>query len=80
MGQRVLIELFIKGCPACNGWRAYGHELASSGQRYELRVWDPRDERDAMERDKRLTLYGIKDLPAIVVDGELLTCCKEMDE
>lgn len=76
MGKSMLIELFIEGCPACGGWLAYAQELASSAQRYALRVWDPRDEREALERDRKLALYGIKELPAIVVDGELLTCCK----
>lgn len=75
MGSRVLIELFTKGCPTCDGWLAYGHELAGSTQGYELRVWDPREERDAVERERRLALYGIRELPAIVVDGELLACC-----
>lgn len=76
MGRKVLIELFTKGCPSCGGWLSYGHELASSDQAYELRVWDGADERNAAERAKRIALYGIKDLPAIVIDGELLACCR----
>lgn len=76
MGQRVLIELFTKGCPTCDGWLAYGQALAGAAQRYELRVWDPREERDAAERDQRMALYGIKELPAIAVAGELLACCR----
>ena len=75
MGRKVLIELFTKGCPACDGWPPYGQALAASAQGYELRVWDGRDERDAAEREKRRAFYGIKELPAIVVDGELLACC-----
>lgn len=75
MEPKGLIELFTKGCPACEGWLAYGHELACSAQGYELRVWDAHEERDAVEREKRMALYGIKELPAIVVDGELLACC-----
>lgn len=76
MGQKVLIELFTKGCPTCDGWLAYGQELAGSAQGYELRVWDPREEQNAAERERRLALYGIKGLPAIVVDGEILICCR----
>lgn len=60
--------------PATAGWPT-GHELACSAQGYELRVWDAHEERDAVEREKRMVLYGIKELPAIVVDGELLACC-----
>ncbi len=76
MKRKVLVELFTEGCPACAGWFGYGHELTSSSQEYELRVWDPREEHDAAEREKRLTVYGIKQLPAIAIDGELLACCE----
>lgn len=76
MATKVLIELFTKGCPTCGGWVAYGNELASSAQGYELRVWDPREGPDAAEREKRMARYGITELPAIVVDGELLACCR----
>jgi hypothetical protein len=70
-----LIELFTKGCPACEGWLAYAHELAASASRYELRVWDGRSERDALQRRRRIARFGIAELPAIVVDGQVLACC-----
>lgn len=48
MAARVMIELFTKGCATCDGWLAYGHELAGSSKDYKLRVWDAREERDAV--------------------------------
>ena len=71
-----LVELFTNGCPACDGWVAYGHELARSAQGYALRVWDGREEQNAVERKERIARYGITEVPAIVVDGELLACCR----
>ena len=76
MGRKGLIELFTNGCPACDGWLAYGHELAGSAEGYDVRVWDGREERNAVERQERIARYGITELPAIVVDGELLACCR----
>jgi|GEM_PF-113076 hypothetical protein len=70
-----LVEVFTNGCPACEGWVAYGRELAGSASRSELRVWDGRDEREGAERQRRIARYGIAELPAIVVDGQLLPCC-----
>ena len=75
MRSRALVELFTRGCPSCGGWLAYGQGLAPSSLGYELRVWDAREERSTLEREERMRRYGIKELPAIVIDGELLECC-----
>lgn len=77
MSAKVLVEVFTKGCPSCGGWLAYGQGLADSSLGYELRVWNPQDEASTQEREEMIALYGIKELPAIVIDGELLGCCAQ---
>ncbi len=37
-------------------------------------MWDAREERDAVERERRTAIYEIKELAAIAVVGELLAC------
>lgn len=76
MRPQVLIELFTNGCPSCTGWLAYAQQLAASSDGYELRVCDLREKEEAVEYERRLVQYGVRELPALVVGGELLTCCR----
>ncbi len=75
MSSRTLVELSTKGPPSCGGWLAYGRGLASSSSTYELHVWDAQEVQGTLEREERMALYGIVELPVIVIDGELLECC-----
>ena len=75
MKSKGLIEVFTQGCSSCEPTMTYANELAASGD-YELRVWNvaaPGCGGD--ECQTRMQRYGIHELPAIAVDGELLACC-----
>lgn len=74
MDNKGLIEVFTSGCPACEGTVRYASELAADGA-HELRVWNVKDPSVARDAAARMGHYGIHELPAIVVDGELLVCC-----
>ena len=68
MAQR--IEIFSAGCPVCEVREARVRELA--GDHQEVVVHDMRDESAAALAAER----GVKAVPAVVVDGELLGCCR----
>lgn len=74
MDARGLIEVFTSGCSACEGTIQYANELAADGG-HEVRVWNTATTGEANEREQRMRRYGIHELPAIVIDGELLACC-----
>ena len=64
------IEVFSAGCPACEEAIALVNRIACSS--CEVEVLDMRD-RAVAERAKR---YGVKSVPAVVVNGQLAECCK----
>lgn len=69
MAQR--IEIFSAGCPVCEVGEARVRELA--GDHQEVVVHDLRtDEAAAALAAER----GVKAVPAVMVDGELLGCCR----
>lgn len=74
MNAKGVIEVFTSDCPACEGTVHYARELAADG-RHDVRVWRAATADEASEREERMRRYGIHELPAIVVDGELLACC-----
>lgn len=65
------IEVFSAGCPACEEAIALVNRIACSS--CEVEVLDMRD-RAVAERAKR---YGVKSVPAVVVNGQLAECCKD---
>ncbi len=69
MAQR--IEIFSAGCPVCEAGEARVRELA--GDHQEVVVHDLRHDEAAAVRAAD---QGIKAVPAVVVDGELLGCCR----
>lgn len=64
------IEVFSAGCPACEEAIALVNRIACPS--CEVEVLDMRD-RAVAERAKR---YGVKSVPAVVVNGQLAECCK----
>ncbi|MGI8427426.1 MAG: glutaredoxin family protein [Actinomycetota bacterium] len=63
------VEVFTAGCPVCEPAVKMVNELACPD--CEVTVHDlSRQKHDLVGR------YGIKTLPAIVVDGSLLGCCR----
>lgn len=75
MDARHVIEVFTEGCSSCNGAIAYAHELAASARGYDVHVWNVKED-ESHECSERMEQYGIQELPAIVVDGEPLPCCR----
>ena len=76
MDQERIIEVFTEGCLACEGMVAHANELACSAHGYEVRVWNVDKGCATGECKTRMEAYGIKELPAIVIDGKLLVCCR----
>jgi glutaredoxin 3 len=69
MAQR--IEIFSAGCPLCEAGEARVRQVA--GDHQEIVVHDLRGDDAAAERAAG---YGVNVVPAVVVDGNLLGCCR----
>ncbi|MGB7441524.1 MAG: thioredoxin family protein [Coleofasciculaceae cyanobacterium] len=67
-----LVEVFVTGCPLCDGTVKLVRELACPN--CEVKIYDLH-EGDAQGREKT-TQYGIHRVPAVVVDGKLAECCQ----
>lgn len=65
-----LIEIFVAGCPLCDGAIQRVKSIACSS--CVVQVLDMRAEKSVLEKATR---YGVKRVPAIVVDGKLAECC-----
>jgi glutaredoxin len=63
------IEIFSAGCPACDEAMSLVKTIACPS--CEVKVLDIRDS-DVAARAKQ---YGIRAVPAVVVDGKLAGCC-----
>ncbi|MDQ4058547.1 MAG: thioredoxin family protein [Actinomycetota bacterium] len=68
--SRKQIEVFTAGCPVCQPVVDMVNEMAEPGQ-VTIRLLG-RDDRDA----ELVARYGIRTVPAVAVDGELLACCR----
>lgn len=69
MAQR--IEIFSAGCPMCETAEAQVRELA--GPHQEVVVHDLRTDPGVATRAAE---QGVNVVPSIVVDGQLLGCCR----
>ena len=69
MKNKRRVEVFTAGCPVCEPAVQIVQELACPD--YEVTVHDLR-EGDA----ERVRKYGVKTVPAVVVDGRLVSCCE----
>jgi glutaredoxin 3 len=69
MAQR--IEIFSAGCPVCVAGETRVREVAGDYQ--EVVVHDLRTDEEAAARAAE---QGISAVPAVVVDGRLLGCCR----
>ena len=69
MAQRRKIEVFTAGCPAC----AEAVELVEflAGIEHDIEIRDMHDSSVAVAAKG----YGIRSLPAVVIDGRLADCC-----
>jgi len=65
------IEVFSAGCSACTGTIEMVKKLAGPDQ--EVQVHDMQQR----EVTTRAAKYGIRSVPAVVIDGTLASCCAE---
>ncbi len=64
-----LIEIFSAGCPACEETIALVNRIACPS--CEIRILDMHDAAVAQQAHR----YGVRTVPAVVVDGRLANCC-----
>ncbi len=68
------IELFTAGCAVCEPVVEMVQAMACSSCEVVIyNLSQPCETKDCLEKVKT---YGIKALPAIAVDGKLLSCCQ----
>ncbi len=70
MNKKRKIEIFSAGCPACEETITLVNSLVCPS--CEVTVMDMRNP-DAAARAKG---YGIRSVPAVVIDGKLASCCE----
>jgi hypothetical protein len=63
------VEVFTAGCPVCDPVVQLVRELACPD--CEVTVYDLRE-----AGAERAVAYGIRTVPAVAVDGELASCCR----
>jgi glutaredoxin len=63
------IEIFSAGCPACEDAIKLVNSIACPSCDVEVRYMD---EEDIATKAKQ---YGVRSVPAVVVDGKLADCC-----
>ncbi len=69
------IEVFTAGCPVCNPVVDLVKSFADE-EYNEITIYDLVKQCEIKECVSKVEEYGIKRLPAIAVDGQLLSCCK----
>lgn len=69
------VEIFTAGCPVCDPTIQLVIELASDN--CEVSVYDITKLSDDKPFMDKVEEYGIKQIPAVAIDGILLDCCKE---
>ena len=69
MSAKRKIEIFSAGCPACDETIEMVIQIASPS--CDVEVLDMHQQ-DVASRAKE---YGIKSVPAVVIDGKLADCC-----
>lgn len=68
------IELFTAGCPVCEPVVEMVKSMACSS--CEVTIYDLTNKSETELIQGKVKSYGIKALPAIAVDGKLLSCCQ----
>lgn len=72
MARRV--EVFTAGCPVCDETVKLVQSLSCAS--CEVTVYDLRDGCASNQCRSAASDYGIHRLPAVVVDGRLVSCCE----
>ena len=71
MSAKRMIEVFTAGCPCCEDAVKLVQTLACPS--CDVRVLDMRTDKGAQTKARQ---YGVKRVPAIVVEGKLADCCQ----
>ena len=74
MSTKRKIEVFTAGCPVCEPTVKLVRKTACDS--CEVIVYDLNKGCDTMECREKAETYGVTRLPAVVVNGQLLDCCK----
>ena len=69
MTKKRKVDVFTAGCPVCEGTIALVNSIACPS--CEVSVLDMNDP-DVASQAKRI---GVSTVPAVAVDGELVSCC-----
>lgn len=72
--QKRKIEVFISGCPLCEPVVKMVKETACSS--CEVIVYNLAEPCESKVCLDKVATYGIRSLPAVVVNGSLLSCCQ----
>ena len=68
------IQVFTAGCPVCRPVVDMVKEIAAPGS--EVTIHTLGGAAEDLEGENLVARYGIRTVPAVVVDGELLSCCR----
>ena len=66
------IEVFSAGCPCCDETVKLVQSIVCPS--CDLQILDMRSDKTAQAKAKQ---YGVKRVPAVVVDGKLADCCQQ---
>lgn len=69
MSRKRMVEVFTAGCPLCD--ETVGLVKKLSCPSCDVRVYNLKE--GGMAKTKE---YGVNSVPTVVVDGEVLDCCK----
>jgi glutaredoxin 3 len=69
--QKRTVEVFSAGCPCCDEAVKLVQRIACPS--CDVQIHDMRNDPAAQKKAQQ---YGIKSVPAVVVDGNLADCCK----
>ncbi len=75
MSQVRTIEVFTAGCLVCEETVKQVREAACSS--CEVIVYDLNKGCETNECRDKAKQYGIKSIPAVVIDGQLASCCEK---
>lgn len=68
------IELFTAGCSVCKETENMIREII--GNKNEIIIYNLNSQENNTESINKAEEYKIKSLPAVAVDGKLLSCCE----
>lgn len=71
------IEIFTATCPVCEPVVQLIKDTATNDS--EITIHDLREQCESKICISKMNEYGVKRLPAIAVDGQLLGCCQNME-